>query len=180
MTFDEFKVLVKGMKAVYTAPNFLPDADSVKIWFQLLQDLDYKVLSIAIQKYMMTSKFPPTIAELREAASDVKQGEIPDWGNGWEQVLKAIHHFGMYRIADAMQSFDPLTKQCVERLGFRNICLSENISQDRANFRIIYEQLRERKKKEAQVSLSVKAAALSIQEKNLLLKEGENESRTDT
>ena len=48
MTFDEFKILVKGMKAVYTSPNFLPDADSVKIWYRLLGDMPYELASIAI------------------------------------------------------------------------------------------------------------------------------------
>ena len=55
MTFDEWKILVKGMKSVYPEPWFLPDGDSVKIWFQLLQDLDYKVLNAAIQKYALTN-----------------------------------------------------------------------------------------------------------------------------
>lgn len=148
MTFDEFKMLVKGMKAVYTSQNFLPDEDSVKIWFQMLKDLDYPVTSAAIQKYMLTNKFPPTIADIREMSSEVQNGEIPEWGEGWEQVLKAIRNYGTYRIPEAMASFDPITKKCVERLGLRNICMSENINIDRANFRMMYEQLRERQQKE--------------------------------
>ena len=39
MSFEEFKKLVKGMKAVYTSQSFLPDAESVKIWYQLLKDI---------------------------------------------------------------------------------------------------------------------------------------------
>lgn len=149
MTFDEFKILVKGMKAVYTSPNFLPDADSIKIWYQMLRDLEYRTANVAIQKYMMTNKFPPTIADIRELSTTVQHGELPDWGEGWEQVLQAIRKYGSYRPQEAMDSMDELTRQCVERLGFKNICMSENINTDRANFRMIYEQLASRKQKEA-------------------------------
>ena len=54
MERDQFKLLCKGMKAVYTQETFLPDADAFNIWFALLGDLEYKVLNAAIQKYMLT------------------------------------------------------------------------------------------------------------------------------
>lgn len=155
MQFDEFKILVKGMKAVYTSEKFLPDADSIKIWFSLLKDLEYSVLSAAIQKYMMTKAFPPTIADLREVAATISNGEIPDWGEGWEKVLFAIRKYGTYRETEAIASMDELTRTCVKRLGWRNICMSENINFDRANFRMIYEQLQERTKKESVISISL-------------------------
>lgn len=148
MEREQFKTLCKGMKAVYTQETFLPDADAFNIWFSLLGDLDYKLLSAAIQKYMLTNKFPPTIADLRELATNIHCGDVPDWGEGWEKVLKAIRKFGSYRETEALESMDYLTRTCVERLGFRNICLSEDINLDRANFRMIYEQLADRTKKE--------------------------------
>lgn len=155
MDFNEFKVLVKGMKAVYTSERFLPDADSVKIWFQMLGDLDYRTASAGIQKYILTNKFPPTIADIREICADVQNGEIEDWGDGWEKVLKAIRYFGSYRETEALETLDDLTRQCVVRLGFRNLCLSENITADRANFRIMYENLAERQKKASQIPVAL-------------------------
>lgn len=174
MEFNEFKILVKGMKSVYTSERFLPDADSIKIWFQMLQDLSYQQANVAIQKYMLTNKFPPTIADIRELAANVVNGDLPDWGEGWEQVLKAIRMYGMYRIDEAMGSFDPLTKRCVERLGFKNICMSENINQDRANFRMIYEQLVEREKKESQLPAKLSQMIEVIRNERLLLERGES------
>jgi len=156
MDFNEFKVLVKGMKAVYTSERFLPDADSVKIWFQMLQDIEYKTASAGIQKYILTNKFPPTIADIREICATVTSGEIPDWGDGWEKVKKAIRYYGSYREGEALATLDDLTRQCVERLGFRNLCLSENEMADRANFRMIYENLAERQKKASQIPESLR------------------------
>lgn len=155
MERDQFKILCKGMKAVYTQETFLPDADAFNIWFSLLGDLDYAVLNAAIQKYMLTNRFPPTIADLRELSATIRSGDAPDWGEGWEKVLKAIRFHGYMRETEALQTMDPLTQTCVKRLGWRNLCMSENANQDRANFRMIYEQLSERAKKENMLPLSL-------------------------
>ena len=66
MTREEFKTLVKGMKAVYAQPTFIPDQDAFNVWFELLKDIPYQQVNVAIQKYMLTEKFPPTIADIRE------------------------------------------------------------------------------------------------------------------
>ena len=66
MTREEFKTLVKGMKAVYAQPTFIPDQDAFNVWFELLKDIPYQQANVAIQKYMLTEKFPPTIADIRE------------------------------------------------------------------------------------------------------------------
>jgi len=155
MEREQFKVLCKGLKAVYTQEAFLPDADAFNIWYALLGDMEYAVLNAAIQKYMLTNKFPPTIADLREIATTICVGEIPDWGEGWEKVMQAIRRFGTYRETEAIASMDELTAACVKRLGWRNLCLSENANHDRANFRMIYEQLAERTKKEAALPFSL-------------------------
>lgn len=155
MTFDEFKILVKGMKAVYTSERFLPDADSIRIWYSLLKDLEYPVLNAAIQKYMLTNTFPPTIADLREIATTISFGDVPEWGEGWEKVLNAIRYFGYYRETEALETMDELTRTCVKRLGWRNLCMSDNNNMDRANFRMIYEQIAERAKKESVLPVSL-------------------------
>ena len=133
MEREQFKILCKGMKAVYTQETFMPDADAFNVWFSLLGDLDYAVLNAAIQKYMLTNRFPPTIADLRELSATIKTGDLPDWGEGWEKVLKAIRSCGYMRETEALRTMDELTQTCVKRLGWRNLCMSENINQDRAN-----------------------------------------------
>lgn len=42
MTREEFKTLVKGMKAVYAQPTFIPDQDAFNVWFELLKDIPYQ------------------------------------------------------------------------------------------------------------------------------------------
>lgn len=167
MNFEEFAILVKGMKSAYPSQNFLPDADSVKIWFQLLNDLDYQTANVAIQKYILTNKFPPTVADIREGAAAVTVGEKPLWSDGWEEVMTAIKKYGSYQETAALESMTEITRQAVQRLGFRNICMSENIAADRANFRMIYEQIADRNHRERQIPMKLSHMIEEIQKKNI-------------
>ena len=71
MTREEWAVLVKAMKAVYTSPSFLPDQYAFDTWYGLLKDLDYKMLSFGLKKYMQTEWKEPTIAALRQCAGSL-------------------------------------------------------------------------------------------------------------
>ena len=42
MERDEFKILVKAMKAVYADPKFIADKDAFNVWFTLLNDISYE------------------------------------------------------------------------------------------------------------------------------------------
>ena len=172
MDKKEFSMYAMAIRTYYPKESILPNQQAMELWYRELQDIPYDVAEAALRQWVATNKWSPSIADIREMASTVQHGSIPDWGDGWEQVLMAIRKFGTYRIPEAMESFDPLTKQCVERLGFRNICMSENINQDRANFRMIYEQLAERKAKEQQMSLPLKEIVLRLQQNDVKMLEG--------
>lgn len=154
MDRKEFAILAAAMKTCYCKePNLLPNNEAMEIWYQHLCDIPFPVAEAALHKWTQTNKWSPSIAELREVAATVSNGEIADWGEGWEKVLTAIRKYGMYNIGAAMASLDPMTRTAVERVGFREICLSENISVERANFRMVYENLAEREKTRQQVAL---------------------------
>lgn len=143
------------MRAVYTNERFLPDDASLKMWFALLHDIPYNIASIAVQKYMLTNKFPPTPAEIRELACQVQVGDLPQWGDAWRKVRKAVQTFGGYRQKEALETFDELTRAVVLRIGWADICRSENIGVERANFRMIYEQLANRAYNEIKLPASL-------------------------
>lgn len=168
MNRDEFKVLAKGMKAVYSQPTFLPDADAFNVWYSLLKDIDYKVANAAVQKYMLTNKFPPTIADIRTLAAEVRTGDKPLWSDGWEEVLRAISKYGSYRETEALQSMAEITRTAVKRLGFRNLCMSENIMADRANFRMIFQELADREHTAKQIPVTLSNLIEGIQQQNAL------------
>lgn len=163
------------MKSVYTSPNFLPDADAIKMWFALLGDLDYNIANIAIQKYMLNGKYPPTIADIRELATNVKTGDIPLWSDGWEEVLLAIRKYGSYRENEALEGMSEITRMTVQRMGFRNICMSDKISVERGSFRDIYNELADRKQREILTPVKLSNLIEQVRGNNKLIGAG-NES----
>ena len=147
MNVEEFKLLVKGLKAAYPSQNFLPDDYSMKLWYSLLKDVDYALAEAAAYKHICTSRFPPTIADLRAQCTQVTEEKPKTWLDGWSIVQKMIGRWGIFRQEEAMNALneaDPITASIVERMGWKNLCNSENQSVDRANFRQCYETMQNR------------------------------------
>lgn len=166
MDKKEFSTFAMALRTYYPKEQLLPNQQAMELWYRELCDITYKVAEAALRKWVVNNKWSPSIAEIRDMTATVTQGKIPDWGEGWEQVLMAIRKYGSYRETEAMESLDDITKQCVTRLGFKNICMSENIASDRANFRMIYEQLAERKKVDQKMPLQLKNAIQGLLESN--------------
>ncbi len=156
MDKKEFGMFVMALKTYYHRENLLPNSEAMELWFRELSDIPYKVAESALRKWVTVNKWSPSISEIRAMAAEVTQGEIPDWGDGWEQVLKSIRNYGSYRVKEAMDSLNPITRQTVERLGYIELCRSTNIAAERANFRMIYEQIAARKRKMVRCSWGCK------------------------
>lgn len=152
MDKSEFMKMVVVIRSVYQKPDFLKDEASASVWYAMLQDLTYEQTIAAVQKHAMTSKWPPSIAELREQVVDIQADKV-DWSMGWQEVLTAVRRFGYVNEKDALESMSPLTRQTVKRLGWKQICQSEldELMAIRANFRMIYEQSEASEKEKAQL-----------------------------
>lgn len=90
MTREQFSILVKGMKAVYANQTFIPDKDAFDVWYEMLCDLPYELVGAAIKKHMMTDKFPPTIAAIRNQVSMITEPQEMSEQEVWGMVYKAI------------------------------------------------------------------------------------------
>ena len=71
--------------------------------------------------------------------------------------------YGSYRLQEALDSMDDLTRKAVKRLGFKELCMSENIAVDRANFRMVFEQLANREYETEKLPLSLQNSIEDIQ-----------------
>lgn len=177
MTQKEFATFAMALKTYYPRETLMPNEQAMKLWFSQLQDIPYDLAEIALNKWVATNKWSPSIADLRESVANIKMGYIPDWGEAWEQVLHAISHYGYYQQAEALESMDELTRYCVKRIGFSNICRTENIAVDRANFRMIYEQMIDRKRMGAQLPESLIKAIAEKQEQPIGIANNDFEQR---
>ena len=163
MSKQEFMLIVNAMRSYWPREKILPTQEAISLWYQELADIDYTTATTTLRKIAATSKWSPSIAELRETAAEITHGEIPEWADGWEEVRHAMRFYGSYRPEEALQSMTPITRQAVERLGFAELCASENEGVDRANFRMIYEQIAERTKKSDQINPAVRERIAAVQ-----------------
>lgn len=150
MDKKEFALFASALRTYYSKENLLPNSQAMELWFRQLMDIPYPVAEATLNKWVATNKWSPSIAEIRELAAEIQNGKLPDWGEAWEETCKAISRYGYYRPKEALASLSPLTRKTVERLGFTNLCLSENPTADRSNFRQCYEIVAKREQ-EAQV-----------------------------
>lgn len=157
MNKKEFAIIASALRTYYPKENILPNDKALDLWYEQLKDIPYEVCEAALNKWVAINKWSPSIADLREQAAELTQDEVKPWGYAWGLVVQSFGTYGYYKEAEAMESFDDLTRVCVQRIGYRNLCLSDNITADRANFRQIYEQEAERRKKDAQIPPRLKA-----------------------
>ena len=162
MNKKEFAIFASALKTYYPKEKILPNEQAMELWFNQLQDIPYKVAELTLNKWVATNKWSPSIADIREQASGIIQGEGKDWGEAWQEVLRCISKYGFYREEEALNNMDKLTRKVVRRLGFKNICLSEDIQVDRANFRMIYEQEQSKEKQAAQLPPKIKELMASM------------------
>jgi hypothetical protein len=165
----EFGLFASALRTYYPKEKILPNEQALELWYKQLQDIPYNVAELTLNKWVATNKWSPSIADIREHATSITQGEAKEWGDAWQDVLRAISKYGSYREDEALESLDETTRTVVRRLGFRNLCFSEEIQVDRANFRMVYEQQLQRDKQDAQLPPRLKAL---ISNMPMLLEEG--------
>ena len=144
MTPKQFEKISKGITTAFPWANLFPNAEAVEIWYRKLGDIPYDIMAAVVNRWIETKTQPPTIAALRQEADIVVNGLPPTWADGWEQVQKAIAWYGYMQADAALASMDEITAETVRRIGWQQICESENADALRANFRMVHETMSRR------------------------------------
>lgn len=139
MTKAEVAKILAVLAASY--PKFEVDDLKVKVWHEMLCDLEYSVVNIAIKKLIMQNTFPPAIAEVRKAVTEITNPKCLTAAEAWGEVLRAVKNYGHYRAKEAIASLSPTTAQVVKYIGWDEICLSEEPEIIRAHFLKMYDQI---------------------------------------
>ena len=163
MDFSEFSKFVSAIRAYYPKEKILPDKESMTLWYKQLSDIPYDTALLVIDKWVATNDWSPSIAGIRSLANEITVGEIPDWGEAWEVVMRGVRLYGSYEPDKAYNLMDDITETATKRVGWENICFAENLDNVRANFRMIYEAEAKKRKREAQVSPAVRDRIGSVQ-----------------
>lgn len=173
----EFANFAMALRTYYPKEQILPNDQAMELWFRELQDIPFNVAEAALRKWVSTQKWSPSIAEIREMTANVVNGDQLTWAESWRKLKMAVGKYGLARQKEAMESFDPITRKCVERFGYRDFCMSDerNEMADRAHYQRIFETVANREKVNQQMALPLQEAIAQIQQSNGLLRIGEGQ-----
>lgn len=169
MTVDEFQIIAKAIRSVY--PNMLPDDGARDVWYSMLSDLPYTQVSVALQTHMMTSKFPPTIADLRVNHAEQQHG-LTDL-EAWAMVRKAIRN-GSYGAEEEYEALPEIVQRAVgSASNLRQWAQSDSgmLETIEAHFLKAFRIERDRAVMDNQIAPHVKALLSEMQNKMLEVKQ---------
>jgi hypothetical protein len=177
MNKDEFKKFFKYISSVTTDTN--PSAEKTQVYWDALNDLPFDVAMIAARKVIATLENPflPMPAVFRGMSAQITGPNIPPAPDAWAEVLRAIRNFGSYREPEALASLNPLIRKAVEAIGYRDLCLSENIDVIRGQFRMAYEALEKRETMDAKTPQSLKEIIAKMDSRFILAPTQEEERK---
>lgn len=165
------------MKTYYPRDNLLPTPEAMELWFTAIRDISYETATAFLHKWITTEKWAPTIAEIRSGCATVISGEIPEWGDAWNDVTKAVRRHGYMQPEKARKMMGELAWKAVDAIGgWQHFCESEDQMADRANFRQCFEAFARREQQDRvipqQLKDTINNLRLGAAEKALLPQEG--------
>lgn len=167
MNIDKFNSIIKAVRSAYPQFKFIDSKEGAEIWLKALQDVPDEIVGLAFEKYIMTEKFPPSIAEIRAKIIECTGRNINDWTTAFDLTNRAIRNFGSYREAEAIEWIaeqDEVAGEIARRLGFKELCLSENVEVIRGQFRRAYEAYSENMRYKEMLPQSTKEKQYAINE----------------
>lgn len=112
-----------------TWPSANVQADTINAYATFLSDVDYQDAFAAVGKLAATSKFLPSVAEIRETAAEIRL-ELPSAFVAWEQFT-------------ARSEMHPLVRRVAKAMGgWWSYNTSDNPSIFRAQFLKLYAEAR--------------------------------------
>ena len=130
MTVDEFAKLADAIKTYFPRDNILPTDESMELWFDMLNDLDYKSAYASLKKHVSTSRFPPTIADIREGTTDFIVPKELNEMEAWSLASKAIRSSAHYSVEE-FAKLPPLVQKAVGLPSqLRTWALDENFNEE--------------------------------------------------
>lgn len=114
---------------------------AIDAWATLLGDIPYEIASQAAAAICRTSKFPPTIAEIREAVAEV-MSPLPSAEEAYEAARRVARTYSPYDPAPT--GLHPMVARALDIVGIETMAYTHEPTVVAAQFRRVYEGLRER------------------------------------
>ena len=113
LAVEDFRTIVRGLQAAFPRDNFIPNEYTFNLWYTALQDIPYPSLNKASTSYIMSNRFPPTIADIRQLAYDLsaQPDELPS--AAWNQLLRALREAYAPDSEEVWNQLPDITKKIV-------------------------------------------------------------------
>lgn len=166
MTRETWGHIVVILKAVYTDQKFLPDKEAVGVWYGLLKDIDDQAIEAAVSKYMMTGKFPPTVAELRAMSGEMTGGRenLMTVGEAFSRYWKAVCN-STYHSEEEFEKLPEIIKKAVgSPEALKEVATRDDINFDveRSLFERRFTTVQNRARQDAQISPEVRGMIAAV------------------
>lgn len=122
----------------------VPGGGTRGAYARMLADLEYAPACAAVERVAATHRFPtvlPAVAEIREAYADLTRGTERAGGDAWGDIVKLYSRFSAHRFPTENDVADPVAWKCLQAMGWKNLCSSENQTADRSQFIALYDKL---------------------------------------
>jgi hypothetical protein len=133
-------------------PNWKLGERTCEVYESRLLDLDRAAAHRAVTRIMDTSRFPPTIAEIREACAAISVGAVRGGGEAWLDVMAEIRRAGGY---GRPRFRDPIIAGIIADWGWARMCWEGMIDADRARFIDMYESIAARQRADVQSGIAL-------------------------
>lgn len=96
MDRKQFATFAMALKTYYPRENILPNQQAMELWFRHLEVVPYEVAELALQKWVLKSKWSPSIADIRALVKDIYWTMLEDKQND--------EFFALYAVIKQMES----------------------------------------------------------------------------
>lgn len=162
-----------GKLIALTVSNFphMQDKDlsmTAVLWEEMFADMPYELTKNALIKVLVTAKFWPTVAEIREAALALQNPNSITPAEAWSQANAALDKYGYYGAVEGMKSLPPSIQKTLRACGgWAAVCTTENIDTIRAQFMRMFADFAKTEKEYEILPARVKAFLGGVEVKQL-------------
>lgn len=142
MENKELKKVLTYLSEAYS--TFGVTAAKFAVWQDGIGDINPEVVFKAVKEHIRESKYPPSIAEIRNLCMRIID-PYKSADDAWNEVLKAIRDFGSYRTQEATVKLDPIVIQALSAAGgYSSLCAMQigEMEKARARFEVKYNKVK--------------------------------------
>lgn len=162
---DTIKMIAVMVKAYPNSDKYQTETDiqqTVNLWATVFVDDDVNIVNLALMKHIQTSKWPPSIAEIREIMMTIQCPDLIPPDEAWLAVSDVMYSAGEFGYG-AENSLPPLIRRAVSSIGWSNLwqmhrsgSMGKTAGMDRVAFMDIYKPLYERERQRMQLAPSIR------------------------